>query len=76
LVLLTLLLMTASAVVSFSRIELTDLYQQMGYSQAQVQMMTQLELLRGRNVGYLSAAAALPMLVYMLWVKHFFRNAL
>jgi hypothetical protein len=75
LVLLSVCVMSVSALISFSRIEFSELYRQMGYSQDQIQMMTQFSFLQGRNIGYLSLAGAIPLLVYLLWVKRFFRPA-
>jgi hypothetical protein len=75
LVLGSMCLASVSAWITFSRIDLPELYQQMGYSQAQVQMMTQMSFLEGRNLGYLSAAAMIPFLAYLVWVKRFFRSA-
>jgi hypothetical protein len=75
LVLGSICLLSVSAWISFSRIELPELYVQMGYSQAQVQMMTQFNFLEGYTVGYLSVAAAIPLLTYLVWVKRFFRPA-
>jgi hypothetical protein len=75
LIVATLCLASVSTLISFSRIELPDLYQQMGYSPAQVQMMTQFSFLQGSSIAYLSVAAGIPMLLYLIWVKRFFHPA-
>jgi hypothetical protein len=71
-VLVSLLLFSVSAWISLSQIDLVDLYRQMGYSDSQIQMMEQFNL-TGHNLGYLSLLGAVPLLVYLLFVKRFFR---
>jgi hypothetical protein len=75
LVLVSFCLMSISAVLTFSHVEFAELYRQMGYSPAQVQMMTQFNFIGASHIGYLSAVGAVPALLYMLWVKHFFHPA-
>jgi hypothetical protein len=64
----------ASAVVTFSRVDLLDMYRLMGYGDRQIEMMKPYLFLQGRGMGYLSAGGSLLWLGYLLWVKRFFRR--
>jgi hypothetical protein len=72
LILLSMLLVAVSAWLSFSRIDVFEMYRQMGYSEPQLQMMQQFNFLTGRNLGYLSLASVTPIFLYLLFVKRFF----
>jgi len=68
-------LFTASAWISFSRIDIFELYRQMGYSEAQLQMMRQFSFISSATMAKFTLAGFLPMLGYLLVVKRYFRHA-
>jgi hypothetical protein len=75
LMLLGMILATVSAWVSFNRIDLFEIYRQAGYPEAQIQSMQQVNFLNGKNLGFISLAAVIPMLAYLLFVKRYFHGA-
>ncbi len=69
----TLLLFGISGAITFSRVDIIELYQKMGYPQAQLDLIRQQGLISGQFVVWLSLIWLAPMLGYLLWVKGFFR---
>ena len=64
-----------SAVLTFARIDLMDMYRLMGYPEQQVEQMQQFTFLTGRNMLILMCMSSLPFLVFLLYVKRYFRRA-
>ncbi len=73
-VLLSLCVMTASAWVTFTRIDLLEMYRVMGYPEQQIEMMRQYSFIQGRSMVYFSLAGAIPILGFLLFVKRYFRS--
>jgi hypothetical protein len=67
-----LVVMTASTVITFSRVNLLDMYRTMGFPADQLEMMEQLSFLRD-NLLVFFLAAMLPYLGFILWLKRYFK---
>jgi hypothetical protein len=70
-----LVLFAASAFVTFSRVDLMEMYRLMGYPEQQIEVMRRFSFLSGPAFAAWSLAGTVPMLGYLLWVKRFFRPA-
>lgn len=68
-----LLVMTASTALTFARHDLLEMYQLAGYSREQLAQMQRTGLLSSPWMPAMTAASPLAMIGYMLWVKKFFR---
>jgi len=73
LALVTICVMTASAVFTLSQIDLADMYRQMGYGEQQVQLIQQSGLLKAPGMPYLAFSGAIPLLVLLIVTKRFLR---
>jgi hypothetical protein len=67
-------LASASGFVTFSRVDLMDLYRLMGYGERQIEMMKQYPFMQGHWMAYLSLAGTAVMLAYLLFVRRYFRH--
>ncbi len=63
-----------SAWITFTRIDLLEMYRVMGYADRQIEMMKQFSFFQGRSMVYLSVAGVLPMIGFLLFVKRYFRR--
>jgi hypothetical protein len=73
-VLVSLCIVSVSAWMTFSRIDLAELYRIMGYSERQMDTVKQFGFLQGNRLAYFSMAGVVPMLGYLLFVKRYFRT--
>ncbi len=69
------ILMSASNVITFSNIDIMELYQKMGYPQAQVDLIRQQGMMSSQLMVWGTALWLVPMLGYLLWVKRLFPRA-
>jgi hypothetical protein len=72
------LLLILSNVLTFTRVDMMEMYQQMGYPEAQIEMIRKQGWLTSGTMLWWSVAAMVPILGYLLWVRRFFgrpRNA-
>jgi len=69
------ILMSASNVITFSNIDAMELYQKMGYPQAQVDLIRQQGMMTSQLMVWGTALWLVPMLGYLLWVKRLFPRA-
>jgi uncharacterized membrane protein len=67
-----LVLRWASVIVTFRHGDLLNAYARMGWSQQQLQMMSNNPMFRSSTYVYWSAAFGLAFLGYMIWVKRYF----
>ena len=74
-VVVTVGVMTVSALVTFTRIDLLEMYRVMGYPERQIELMQQYSFIRGNGVAWLSLGGAVPFLVYLVFVKRYFRSS-
>lgn len=70
--LLTMLTLTVSNVMTFSKVDLMDMYRLMGYSKQQLAMLQMVSSQYGKVMMWWSAAFLVPMLAYLLWVRKCF----
>ncbi len=72
-VLTSLCVMAASTWVTFTQIDLLEMYRVMGYPERQIEMMKQFTFIQGHGMAYSSVAGAIPMLGFLLFVRRYFR---
>lgn len=72
LVLLSLVLMAISNVLTFTRVDISEMYRLMGYSQSLIDQMQRYNFIRGGLITFAALVGFLPMLVYLFYVKRFF----
>jgi len=73
LVLTSLAVMVASAWLTYTQIDPLEIYRVMGYPEKQIEMMKQSSFIQVHSQAYFSAAAAIPMFGFLLFVKRYFR---
>jgi hypothetical protein len=73
-VLISLCIISVSAWITFSQIDLPELYRAMGYSERQIDTMKQFSFLQSHRMAYWSVAGVVPMLGFLLFVKRYFRS--
>jgi hypothetical protein len=73
LILIALLVFAASGIVTFARHDFLEMYQLMGYPQAQIDQMRKTGLLTGNLMPWLMLISLLPFLGYLIFVKKYFR---
>ncbi len=64
----------ASNFITFSRVDLVEMYRLMGYPEQQLDMMRQTGLMQGNWVAYVAAGGAALMLGFLLFVGRYFRR--
>jgi hypothetical protein len=74
LVLISLCLASVSAWITFSYLDLPELYRIMGYSERQIDAIKQFSFLQGNRLAYWSMLGLVPMLGFLLFVKRYFRS--
>jgi hypothetical protein len=73
LVLISICVLMVSAWVTFTQIDVVEMYKTMGYSEQQLEMIKQYSFFQQHNMRYFSVAGAIPMLALLLFVKRYFR---
>jgi hypothetical protein len=74
LILVALVVFLVSGLLTFARHDVLEMYQLMGYPQAQIDQMQKTGLLTGNRMGWLMGLSALPFLGYLFFVKKYFRG--
>ena len=74
LVFVALIVFIVSSVVTFARHDVLEMYQLMGYPQAQIDQIQKTGLLQGNGLGWLMTFSVLPLLGYFVFVKKYFRH--
>lgn len=74
LILIAMILFMASSLVTFAQHDLLEMYQLMGYPQAQIDQIQKSGLLTGSRMTWLMSFSILPFLAYLLFVKKYFRG--
>ena len=67
-------LMMVSALLTFARVDLMEMYRLAGYPEQQIKQIQQLNFFTGRNMALCMAFGALPCFGYLVWVKKYFRQ--
>ncbi len=73
--LITVCIMSVSAWMTFTRIDLPEMYRVMGYSEQQIEMMKQFSFMQWSRMAYFSVSGAVLMLGFLLFVKRHFRTS-
>jgi hypothetical protein len=68
-----LVLFSVSAVLTFGRVDLIDLYQAMGYSLQDVRLLREFPLVRGQALTVITAVTMVPFIGYLISIKTYFR---
>jgi hypothetical protein len=71
-----LIVFAVSNCITFSHLDLMELYRKMGYPEAQLDMIRRQGWISSKFMLWNSVFWLLPMLGYLLWVKRFFHSAL
>jgi len=65
--------LSISNVLTFARVDIIEVYQKLGYPQAQIDLIKQQGWMTSGFMVWSSLFWVLPMLGYLLWAKRFFR---
>jgi hypothetical protein len=60
---------------TFARVELIEMYRQMGFPPDQMAMMEKLSFVRDRSTVWWMLLGAVPFFAYLILVKKYFRRA-
>jgi len=71
----TMIVFSLSNIITFSHLDIVELYQKMGFPQAQIDLIRRQGLISSRFMVWNSLVWLAPMLGYMLWAKRYFRPA-
>ena len=74
LVLIALCVFMASALLTFARHDMLEMYRLMGYPEAQIEQIQKSGLLIGNRMNWLMAFSVLPFLGYLLFIKKYLRR--
>jgi hypothetical protein len=61
----------ASALLTFAHHDILEMYQLMGYSEAQIELMKKSGLLEGNRMNWLMSLSVVPFLGYLLFIKKY-----
>jgi hypothetical protein len=68
----TIVIFSASAFVTYSRHDVTEVYQLMGYPQAQIDQIQKMNFMKGSTMAWGSICGAVPLLGYLIYLRRFF----
>ncbi len=74
LILIALCVFMASALLTFARHDMLEMYRLMGYAEAQIEQMQKTGLLTGNRMGWMMSLCMLPFLGYLLFIRKFLRR--
>jgi hypothetical protein len=63
---------TVSSVLTFARIDPTQMYVAMGYPAQDVRAIASVPLFRGHAFGLIVSATMVPFIAYFIWIKKYF----
>jgi hypothetical protein len=69
-----LLVFSISNFITFTQVDLMDMYRLMGYPPEQIAMIEKFNFLTSKTMVWGSACFMLPLIGYLIWVKRFFRR--
>ncbi len=75
-VLAILVVFTISNVITFSRVDLMDLYRSMGYPEDQLALLEKMNIFTPRQIVVWSVFWVLPIIGYLIFIKKYFRQAI
>ncbi len=68
-------LFSISGVITFTRVDLMDLYRMMGYPPEQLALIEKYNVMTGNMMAWYSTAFTVPLVGYLLWARRCFRQA-
>jgi hypothetical protein len=71
LILIALCVFMVSALLTYARHDVLEMYRLMGYPEAQIEQIQKSGLLVGNRMSWLMAFSVLPFLGYLLFIKKF-----
>lgn len=71
LILIALIVYLASSLLTFTHHDMMEMYQLMGYPQAQIDQMQKMGIWTGNRMAYLMCFSMLPFLGYLIFVKRY-----
>jgi hypothetical protein len=74
LILIAMVVFMASALLTYSRHDMIEMYQLMGFPQAQIDQIKQIGLLTGNRMAWMTTFSMLPFLGYILFIKKYLRG--
>jgi hypothetical protein len=63
-----------SAVLTYARHDVIEMYQLMGYPQAQIEQIQKTGLLTGNRMAWMMSFSMLPFLGYIFFIKKYLRG--
>ena len=75
LILIALVVIIVSALVTYANHDIIEMYQLMGYPQAQIDQIQKMGLFTGNRMGWFTALCSLPFLGYLLFIKKYLHKA-
>jgi len=75
LILIALVAVMVSGVVTYAHHDIIEMYQLMGYPQAQIDQIQKMGLLTGNHMTWLMSLTMLPFLGYLVFIKKYLRKA-
>jgi hypothetical protein len=75
LILIAMVLFLVSALLTYAHHDIIEMYQLMGYPQAQIDQMQKMGLFTGHRMSWLTALFTLPFLGYLLFIKKYLRKS-
>jgi hypothetical protein len=73
LILLTFLVVVVSTLLTYARHDMIEVYQLMGYSEAQIEQIQKTGLFTGHRMNWLMVFCMAPFVAYILFVKKYFQ---
>jgi hypothetical protein len=74
LILVAMVLVMASALLTYAHHDFIEVYQLMGYPQAQIDQIQKTGLLTGHRMGWITVLCSLPLMGYLLFIKKYLPN--
>ncbi len=74
LILIAMVLFMVSALLTYAHHDMIEMYQLMGYPQAQIDQIQKMGLFTGNRMSWFTALCSLPFLGYLLFIKKYLRK--
>jgi hypothetical protein len=74
LILIGMAVFMASTVLTYAHHDMIEMYQLMGYPQAQIDQIQKIGLFKGNSINWIMFLCWLPFLAYLLFIKKYFRG--
>ena len=71
----TLVVFGISGFITFSQIDILDLYRKMGVPESQIDLIRRQGFMTRDVIRWMSAVGLGPLLAYLIWVKRLFRSS-